>query len=82
VFHQPDDRFGGQKLGELQITLAKEIPSVNNSELFWDAIDIWNDQQYFTYQFKEMISKKISIEEGLKRTQDAVLKRMKEKPNP
>jgi arabinosaccharide transport system substrate-binding protein len=75
VFHQPDDRFGGQKLGELQVTLAKEMPSVNNSEFFWDALTD------FGQQYTEMIGKKETVDEGLRKIQDAVLKRMLEKPN-
>jgi multiple sugar transport system substrate-binding protein len=70
VFHQPDERFGGQKLGELQIMLAKEMPSVNNSEVFWDALTD------FGAQYTEMIGKKETADEGLRKTQDAVLKRI------
>jgi arabinosaccharide transport system substrate-binding protein len=71
VFHQPDDRFGGQKLGELQIAAAKEIPSIKNSDVFWEGLEA------FGKQYTEMIGKKESVDEGLRKTQDAVLKRMK-----
>jgi hypothetical protein len=70
VFHQPDERFGGQKLGELQVTIAKEMPSVNNSEVFWESLTD------FGQQYTEMIGKKETVDEGLRKTQDAVLKRM------
>jgi arabinosaccharide transport system substrate-binding protein len=71
VFKQEDPRFGGQKLGELQIALAKEMPAVNSGDVFWDAI---ND---FTQQYTEIAGKRITVDEGLQRTQDAVLKRIK-----
>ena len=71
VFHQPDDRFGGQKLGELQVTLAKEMPSIKNSDVFWDALTD------FGTQFTEMINKQETVDEGLRKTQEAALKRMK-----
>lgn len=69
VYKQPDARFGGQKLGELEISLAKQMPSLNNGELFWTAI------QEFSNQYSEMVTGKISIDEGLKRTQEAVEKK-------
>jgi arabinosaccharide transport system substrate-binding protein len=71
VFHQPDDRFGGQKLAEFQIECAKGMPSVVMGDVFWDAIEDFNAQ------YKDMASGKITVDEGLKRTQAAVLKRMK-----
>jgi parallel beta-helix repeat protein len=70
VFKQPDDRFGGQKLGELQVRLAKELPSVNGSDVFWDALAA------FGRQYPEMINKKESVAQGLQNTQDAVLARL------
>ncbi len=69
VYKQPDPRFGGQKLGELQTSLAKQMPSLNNGELFWTAI------QEFGNQYSEMVTDKISVDEGLKRTQEAVEKK-------
>jgi arabinosaccharide transport system substrate-binding protein len=70
VFKQPDDRFGGQKLGELQVALAKTMPSINGSDAFWDALTD------FGQQYTEMISKKISVDDGMKKTQEAVQKRL------
>jgi ABC-type glycerol-3-phosphate transport system substrate-binding protein len=75
VFHQPDDRFGGQRLGELQVTIAKEMPSVNGADVFWESLED------FGAQYTEMIGKKKTVDEGLRKTQDAVLKRMLEKPD-
>lgn len=66
VYKQPDPRFGGQKLGELQTTLAKKIPSLNNGEVFWTAI------QEFGNVYSEMVTGKISVEDGLKKTQQVV----------
>ncbi|MGQ9778670.1 MAG: ABC transporter substrate-binding protein [Bacillota bacterium] len=70
IFKKPDPRFGGQKLGELLATLAKEMPSVNCGDIFWDVVV--ND---FNTQFPEMAAKKISVEEGLKRAQESAMKR-------
>jgi arabinosaccharide transport system substrate-binding protein len=70
VFHQPDPRFGGQKLGELQVAMAKEMPGVNGSDVFWDALTD------FGQQYPEMINKKVSVDEGLQKTQEAVLRRL------
>jgi len=70
VFKQPDDRFGGQHLGELQVELARVMPSVNGSDVFWDAVTD------FGQQFSEMLSKKQSVDDGLAKTQEAVLKRL------
>jgi arabinosaccharide transport system substrate-binding protein len=71
TFHKPDPRFGGQKLGELQITAAKEMPSVNTGNIFWDALGDFNTQ------YTEMVAGKISIDEGLKKAQADALKRIK-----
>jgi hypothetical protein len=70
VFHHPDERFGGQKFFELLTTLAWEIPSIMMSDCFWYAINDFGDPYY------KIITKEISVEEGLKRAQEAVLKRM------
>ena len=66
VYKQPDPRFGGQKLGELQTTLAKKMPSLNNGEVFWTAI------QEFGNVYSEMVTGKISVDDGLKKTQQIV----------
>lgn len=72
VFKQPDSRFGGQKLGELQTKLAKEMPSMISGDIFWDAT--FTD---FNSQFTEMMSGKVTVEEGLKKAQADALKRIK-----
>jgi ABC-type glycerol-3-phosphate transport system substrate-binding protein len=66
IFHQPDERFGGQKLGELMIECAKNMPSVNMGEVFWDAIEIFNKW------YMEMANGNISVEEGLAKAQAEV----------
>lgn len=66
MFKKADDRFGGQKLGELMVSQAKVMPKVNNGDVFWDAI---ND---FTQQYTEMVSGKISVDAGLDATQKKV----------
>lgn len=43
VFYQVDPRFGGQKLGELQVALANEMPGINNGDILWDAINDFNE---------------------------------------
>lgn len=70
VFKQPDERFGGQKLGELQTKLAKEMPEVNTGDIFWDLIFADFGQQY-----PEMATGKVTVEEGLKKAQETALKR-------
>jgi ABC-type glycerol-3-phosphate transport system substrate-binding protein len=70
-FHQPEQRFGGQKLGELLIECAKDIPAVVMSDWFLDGLQDFNEV------YKKMAAGKISIDEGLQKTQDAVLQRMK-----
>lgn len=72
VFKQADPRFGGQKLGELQVALAKEMPSVNSGDIFWDAT--FTD---FNNQFTEMMSGKITVEQALKTAQEQAKKRVK-----
>jgi arabinosaccharide transport system substrate-binding protein len=70
-YHQPDPRFGGQKLAELQIAMAKEMPPVNSGDIFWDVL---ND---FNTQYTEMVAGKTSVEEGLKKAQADAMKRLK-----
>ncbi len=72
AFKQADPRFGGQKLGELQTELAAEMPGVNSGDIFWDAVST-----DFNTQFTEMVAGRVTVEEGLKRAQDAALKRLK-----
>ncbi len=71
VFKQADSRFGGQKLAELQVAMAKQMPLVNTGDIFWDAI---ND---FNTQFTEIVAGKVSIDAGLKAAQADSLKRLK-----
>jgi arabinosaccharide transport system substrate-binding protein len=72
VFKKADPRFGGQKLGVLQTTLAKEIPTMNTGDIFWDIT--FTD---FNNQFTEMMSGKITVSEALKKAQSNALKRIK-----
>jgi arabinosaccharide transport system substrate-binding protein len=69
MFAKADARFGGQKLGELMVSMAKIMPKVNSGDVFWDAI---ND---FTQQYTEMASGKVSVSEGLAATQKKVQQR-------
>jgi arabinosaccharide transport system substrate-binding protein len=69
VFHQPDPRFGGQKLGELQVELSREMPVMQTGDIFWDAI---ND---FTEYYTVMDAGRITLEQCLQRTQDAAMAR-------
>lgn len=72
MFKQPDPRFGGQSLGALMAGCAGKMPKVISGDIFWDAI---ND---FTQQYTEIVSGKISIDEGLKKTQEKTMQRYKE----
>jgi arabinosaccharide transport system substrate-binding protein len=63
VFKQPDPRFGGQSLGELMVQMASSMPKVNSGDIFWDAI---ND---FNQQYTEIATGKLSVESGLAETQ-------------
>jgi lactose/L-arabinose transport system substrate-binding protein len=68
----PNPLFGGQKIGELQVEMARQIPSVQSGDIFWDAI---ND---FNTVYPDMVSGKISVAEGLQKVQDVAMKRYKE----
>jgi ABC-type glycerol-3-phosphate transport system substrate-binding protein len=70
VFQTPDARFGGQKLGELMVSQAKVMPKVNSGDVFWDAISD------FTQQYTEIVTGKISVDEGLAATQKKVQERV------
>lgn len=72
VFKQPDSRFGGQKLGLLQVELAKEVPWINTGDIFWDAVSI-----DFNTQFTEIAAGNTTVEKGLKEAQARALKRLK-----
>ncbi|MGE5528148.1 MAG: ABC transporter substrate-binding protein [Patescibacteria group bacterium] len=70
AFQKPDARFGGFKLGQLLISLAKEMPQMNSGDIFWDAV-----ATDFNTQFVEMAAKKVSVDAGLKTAQSAAMKR-------
>jgi len=70
AFQQPDERFGGQKLGQVMASCAKKMPNIVSGDVFWDAI---ND---FTSEYSEIASGKKSVEDGLKATQEKVMKRI------
>lgn len=72
MFHQPDARFGGEKLGDVMVEVAKKMPAVTSGDIFWDAISD------FTQQYTEIASGKISIDEGLKKAQEKSMDRYKE----
>jgi ABC-type glycerol-3-phosphate transport system substrate-binding protein len=69
IFKRPDPRFGGQKLGELQTKLAKDMPTVNSGDVIWETIF-----NCFNPQYTEIISNKISLEKGLARAQKDAMK--------
>jgi arabinosaccharide transport system substrate-binding protein len=71
IFKKADERFGGQKLAEIQVAMAKEMPSVNTGDIFWDAIGDFNTQ------FTEIVAGKLSVDAGLKAAQAESLKRLK-----
>ncbi len=70
VFKQSDPRFGGQKLGELQVAMAKVMPSVNTGDVFWDALSD------FTAEYSEIASGRKTIAAGLAATQARVEERL------
>ncbi|MGE5599273.1 MAG: hypothetical protein ACM3XS_07820, partial [Bacteroidota bacterium] len=70
AFQKGDARFGGFKLGQFLIGLAKEMPQINTGDIFWDAVST-----DFATQFVEMAAKKVSVEAGLKAAQAAAMKR-------
>ncbi|MCL6588399.1 MAG: ABC transporter substrate-binding protein [Firmicutes bacterium] len=67
TFNQPDPHFGGQKLGALQVQCAKEMPSVNSGDIFWNAVS------EFGNVYPDMVSGKISVDAGLKKVQEKAL---------
>jgi len=70
VFHQPDPRFGGQKLGELQTRHAMDTPRVNAGDVFWDAVADFNEV------YPLLASGELSINEGLARVQETAEARL------
>jgi arabinosaccharide transport system substrate-binding protein len=73
IFKKEDPRFGGIKLGELQTTLARRIPVITTGDLFWDVI--FRD---FGPNIPEMISGKMTVDKGIKVSQEAAMKRYRE----
>lgn len=72
-YSQPNPNFGGQKIGELQTSLAWTIPPVQTGDIFWDAINDFNEQ------YPDMATGKISVSEGLKKAQETAMKRYETK---
>jgi len=68
VFHQPNPVFGGQKIGELQIEMAKHMPTYNNGDLYFTALNDVNNI------LANLISGDTSIEKGLNEVQANLLK--------
>jgi len=73
MFHKPDARFGGQKLGELMIASAWDLPRINTGNVFWDAINI------FSEEYKEIINGKKTIDEACASAQKRTIEKMKGK---
>ncbi|HEQ70963.1 MAG TPA: extracellular solute-binding protein, partial [Spirochaetia bacterium] len=69
VFHRPDPRLGGQRLGELQTAAASNLPPVVTGDLFWDAVKTFNQQ------YTEIIAGNVDARQGLADAQAAVLER-------
>jgi len=69
IFKKEDERFGGQKLGELMASQAMKMPDIISGDIFWDAIGD------FSQQYTEIASGKISLDEGLKKAQQKSMER-------
>ena len=72
AFSMPDPHFGGQKIREIEIESANNLSVINIGDIFWDAVNTDFNSIYPNIQ-----SGKISVAEGLKLTQETVLKRLK-----
>jgi arabinosaccharide transport system substrate-binding protein len=68
VFHQPNPVFGGQKIGELQCEMAKQMPSYTTGDLFFVALSEVGSMM------PDMISGKITVDKGLADAQARILK--------
>lgn len=68
VFHQANPVFGGQKIGELQIEMAKQMPSYNNGDLYFTALNEVNNV------LANLISGTTTVEKGLNEVQARLLK--------
>ncbi|MBN1959793.1 MAG: carbohydrate ABC transporter substrate-binding protein [Deltaproteobacteria bacterium] len=71
AFNKPDPRFGGQKLGQLLVKAAKNMPKVNTGDIFWDAIGD------MTQRYTEMAAGRMTVDQGLSSTQKRAMKRFK-----
>jgi arabinosaccharide transport system substrate-binding protein len=71
IFAAKDSHFGGQQLGKIQVQVAKEMPSVNNGEIFWDIVDD------FGSEYPDMQNGKQTVAAGLKKVQEKAMKRVK-----
>lgn len=68
VFQQANPVFGGQKVAQLQIEMAKQMPSYNNGDLYFTALAEVNAMN------GDFISGKTSVEKGLAEAQARVQK--------
>jgi arabinosaccharide transport system substrate-binding protein len=71
AFAKPDPRFGGQQLGSIMVSCARNLPDITTGDVFWDAL---ND---FSEEYTEIATGKKSVEKGLEATQKKVLNRLK-----
>ncbi|MGA2141180.1 MAG: hypothetical protein ABSG94_02060 [Brevinematales bacterium] len=62
-FDKPDPRFGGFKTAQLQIKLAKELPTFNYGSKFWDTITV------FDKYYGDIMTGKTTVDEGLNAAQ-------------
>lgn len=62
-FDKPDPRFGGFKLAQLQIKLAKELPTFNYGSKFWDTITV------FDKYYSDIMTGKTTVDDGLNAAQ-------------
>jgi ABC-type glycerol-3-phosphate transport system substrate-binding protein len=70
AFKKPDSRFGGQKLGVIMSSAAKNMPEVVSGDVFWDALGD------FSSEYTEIATGKKTVEEGLKAADAKVMKRL------
>ncbi len=70
-FDQPDKRFGGMKLAQLQIEMAKELPNITTGDIFWETINSFNKS------YGDIMTGKVSVEDGCKAAEEDALKLMK-----
>ncbi len=68
VFHQPNPVFGGQKIGELQIEMVKQMPGYNTGDLYFTALNEVNNT------LPNMISGDVTVEKGLGEVQARLVK--------